>query len=132
MKLCCNIAQISGVFIKDISRSGENMPVLARHFNSGSSFVNTLNCTPEDIINRFNSNGINQCSNTALLPDKYKEKLDLLNVKAYLSKTIKANGCTNHVLTFVVLDEPHSWSEYEKDLITQTARLLALLLNNKN
>lgn len=131
MKLCCNMAQISGAFIKDIRRSGEFMPVVAKYFNGSDEFTSLLKCTPEDIVNRFNSQGLNQCSNTVLLPKVYKDKLDMLDVKAYLSKTIAAGGRDAYVLTFVALGTPHSWTEYEKDLITQTARLAALLLNKQ-
>lgn len=129
MKLCCSMAQISGAFIKDIRRSGEFMPVVAKYFNGSDEFTSLLKCTPEDIVNRFNSQGLNQCSNTVLLPKVYKDKLDALDVKAYLSKTIRTGGCDSFVLTFVSLGTPHNWTDSDKDFITQTARLLALLLD---
>ena len=88
-----------------------------------------MKCTPEDIVNRFNSQGLNQCSNTVLLPKVYKDKLDALDVKAYLSKTIRTGGSDSYVLTFVSLGTPHNWTDSDKDFITQTARLLALLLD---
>ena len=122
LKLCCSMAQISGAFIKDISRSGEYMPIVAKYFNGSDGFVNILKCTPEDIARRFNSHGLNQCGNTGILPKVYKDKLDELGVKAYLSKTIMCGGKAEYVLTFVSLGMPHSWTESEKDLITQTAR----------
>lgn len=130
LKLCCSIAQISGAFIKNISQSGKYMPVTAKYFNGSDEFVKTLKCTPEDIVNRFNSHGLNQCSDTALLPPEYKRKLDALNVNAYLSKTIGNNSAkdADFVLTFVRMGTPHMWSDNEKDLITQTARLAALIL----
>lgn len=131
LRLCCSMAQISGAFVKDIRQSGEYMPVVAKYFNGSDEFTKLLKCTPEDIVNRFNSHGLNQCSNTGLLPKVYKDKLDALDVKAYLSKTIAAGGRDAYVLTFVALGTPHSWTEYEKDLITQTARLAALLLNKQ-
>lgn len=124
LKLCCSIAQISGAFVKDIRQRGEYMPVIAKYFNSENDFAKVLKCTPQDIARRFNSHGVNQCNDTDLLPKEYKDKLDALNVKAYLSKTIRQN----QVLTFVSLGAAHSWTESEKDLITQTARLLALIL----
>ena len=129
MKLCCSMAQISGAFIKDIRRSGEFMPVVAKYFNGSDEFTSLLKCTPEDIVNRFNSQGLNQCSNTVLLPKVYKDKLDALDVKAYLSKTIRTGGSDSYVLTFVSLGTPHNWTDSDKDFITQTARLLALLLD---
>lgn len=129
MKLCCSMAQISGAFIKDIRRSGEFMPVVAKYFNGSDEFTSLLKCTPEDIVNRFNSQGLNQCSNTVLLPKVYKDKLDMLDVKAYLSKTIRTGGSDSYVLTFVSLGTPHNWTDSDKDFITQTARLLALLLD---
>ncbi len=129
MKLCCSMAQISGAFIKDIRRSGEFMPVVAKYFNGSDEFTSLLKCTPEDIVNRFNSQGLNQCSNTVLLPKIYKDKLDMLDVKAYLSKTIRTGGSDSYVLTFVSLGTPHNWTDSDKDFITQTARLLALLLD---
>lgn len=129
MKLCCSMAQISGAFIKDIRRSGKFMPVVAKYFNGSDEFTSLLKCTPEDIVNRFNSQGLNQCSNTVLLPKVYKDKLDALDVKAYLSKTIRTGGSDSYVLTFVSLGTPHNWTDSDKDFITQTARLLALLLN---
>ena len=129
MKLCCSMAQISGAFIKDIRRSGEFMPVVAKYFNGSDEFTSLLKCTPEDIVNRFNSQGLNQCSNTVLLPNVYKDKLDALDVKAYLSKTIRTGGSDSYVLTFVSLGTPHNWTDSDKDFITQTARLLALLLD---
>ena len=131
MKLCCSMAQISGAFIKDIRRSGEFMPVVAKYFNGSDEFTSLLKCTPEDIVNRFNSQGLNQCSNTVLLPKVYKDKLDMLDVKAYLSKTIRTGGSDSYVLTFVSLGTPHNWTDSDKDFITQTARLLALLLEGK-
>ena len=131
MKLCCSMAQISGAFIKDIRRSGEFMPVVAKYFNGSDEFTSLLKCTPEDIVNRFNSQGLNQCSNTVLLPKVYKDKLDMLDVKAYLSKTIRTGGSDSYVLTFVSLGTPHNWTDSDKDFITQTARLLALLLESK-
>ena len=129
MKLCCSMAQISGAFIKDIRRSGEFMPVVAKYFIGSDEFTSLLKCTPEDIVNRFNSQGLNQCSNTVLLPKVYKDKLDMLDVKAYLSKTIRTGGSDSYVLTFVSLGTPHNWTDSDKDFITQTARLLALLLD---
>lgn len=129
MKLCCSMAQISGAFIKDIRRSGEFMPVVAKYFNGSDEFTSLLKCKPEDIVNRFNSQGLNQCSNTVLLPKVYKDKLDMLDVKAYLSKTIRTGGSDSYVLTFVSLGTPHNWTDSDKDFITQTARLLALLLD---
>ncbi len=129
MKLCCSMAQISGAFIKDIRHSGEFMPVVAKYFNGSDEFTSLLKCTPEDIVNRFNSQGLNQCSNTVLLPKVYKDKLDMLDVKAYLSKTIRTGGSDSYVLTFVSLGTPHNWTDSDKDFITQTARLLALLLD---
>lgn len=132
LKLCCSMAQISGAFIKDISRSGEYMPVVAKYFNGSDGFVNILKCTPEDIARRFNSHGLNQCGNTGILPKVYKDKLDELGVKAYLSKTIMCGDKAGYVLTFVSLGMPHSWTESEKDLITQTARLLSLLFKTNN
>jgi len=66
------------------------------------------------------------------LPKVYKDKLDELGVKAYLSKTIMCGGKAEYVLTFVSLGMPHSWTESEKDLITQTARLLSLLFKTHN
>lgn len=131
MKLCCSMAQISGAFIKDIRRSGEFMPVVAKYFNGSDEFTSLLKCTPEDIVNRFNSQGLNQCSNTVLLPKVYKDKLDALDVKAYLSKTIRTGGSDSYVLTFVSLGTPHNWTDSDKDFITQTSRLLALLLEGK-
>ena len=131
MKLCCSMAQISGAFIKDIRRSGEFMPVVAKYFNGSDEFTSLLKCTPKDIVNRFNSQGLNQCSNTVLLPKVYKDKLDMLDVKAYLSKTIRTGGSDSYVLTFVSLGTPHNWTDSDKDFITQTARLLALLLEGK-
>ena len=74
------MAQISGAFIKDISRSGEYMPVVAKYFNGSDGFVNILKCRPEDIARRFNSHGLNQCGNTGILPKVYKDKLDELGV----------------------------------------------------
>lgn len=132
LKLCCSMAQISGAFIKDISRSGEYMPVTAKYFNGSDGFVNILKCTPEDIASRFNSHGLNQCSNTCILPKVYKDKLDELGVNAYLSKTIICSGKADYVLTFVSLGIPHRWTESEKDLITQTARFLALLFKTNS
>ena len=41
-------------------------------------------------------------------------------------------GKAEYVLTFVSLGMPHSWTESEKDLITQTARLLSLLFKTNN
>lgn len=134
LKLCCGMAQISGAFIKNISQSGEYMPVTAKYFNGSDEFVKLLKCTPEDIVNRFNTHGLNQCSDTALLPPEYKRKLDALNVKAYLSKTIGSANAKNadFVLTFVRLGTPHLWTDSEKDLITQTARLTALVLKQNS
>lgn len=126
LNLCCSILQTTGVVLQNIITKD-----VLYSFTTASDNKQTpcfLLAFTQEHVSRYNTQNLNICNDTHILPTSDMNIALKENLYSYISKIINVNQKKSYNLTFYQLYKKHIWTENEQDLIEQTAKIIALLL----
>ncbi len=133
LRLTANVLQLPGAFVSYLEELDEPVKIYCSYYGGTSTPPpDVLPYTPKLILPSFHISNISQASNTELMPKDYYDRLQTMKINAYYSVLLNINDENGteeqYVLNFYQQNKPHQWTQNEKDLIIQMAKLCTVLL----
>ncbi len=130
LQLASDLLQLAGIWVTDIRQSSQPMKLAAYYDASGMQPSELfLEQTGDEILSFFNTNGFAQCSDTRLLPAKYRPNFTLQGIRSFCQRLIKIEGQNAYIATFYQRDSQHSFTAHELEIICMTSQVISVLLN---
>lgn len=79
----------------------------------------------------FTEDGFSICSDFTNIPQAIFNGADVSHMRSSIAKLINIKGRPAYLVTLLHRDKSHMWTENERDIVEQTAKLYSLLLNEE-
>ncbi len=130
LQLASDLLQLAGIWVTDIRQSSQPMR-LAAYYDASDMTPSELflEQTGDETLRFLNSKGFAQCSDTRLLPAKYRPNFALQGIRSFCQQLIKVEGQNAYIATFYQRDSQHSFTAHELEIIRMTSQIISVLLN---
>ena len=85
--------------------------------------------TWQEFAQFFTEDGLSICSDFSNIPQELFNGADVGLVRSSITKLIKIQDQPGYLLTLHHRDKTHQWTENERDIVEQAAKLYELLLD---
>ena len=129
LQLVCDLLQLAGIWVTDIRHSAQPMNQIFYYDIDGAAPpASFLAQTGNETLQFFNSNGYAQCTDTHLLPSKYRHTFMQHGITAFCQQLIKIDGENAYIVTFYQKEQQHSLSARELEITKITAQFISVIL----
>ena len=130
LRHCCDTLQTSGGVVVQISGVNQKLEPLYYYDNKNipmSYFHHHF--TWQEFSQFFTEDGLSICSDFSNIPQELFNGADVSLVRSSITKLIKIQDQPAYLLTLHHRDKTHLWTENERDIVEQAAKLYELLLD---